>query len=159
MGEKPAFVTNKLPNNTLNKSAKSHKNFIDKNLLSPCFFRFLTALCTKVSSGRPTKCCDCDTVPSCQAGDVLSQTQNRCCFSYTAICSKTLLSPSDTAHPTKTSCSHRQCCPGSRQDMIQDVVSHCCQRITNWWHSHKHFIILIGQLRFLFYLFMSSFTG
>lgn len=34
--------------------------------------------------------------------------QNRCRFSYSAICTKVLLSPSDGAHPTKTSCSHSQ---------------------------------------------------
>lgn len=91
-----------------------------------------------------------DTKPSCQAADVLSQILSRCWFSCSAICSKALLSPSDTAHPTKTSCSHRQCCPGSRQDMIQDAVPHCCQRISNCWHACKHVITLISQLWFYF---------
>lgn len=91
----------------------------------------------------------CDTEPSCQAGDVLSQMLTRCWFSYNAICSKALLSPSDMAHPTKTSCSHRQCCLGSRQDMIQDVLSHCCQHISNWWHSSKHFIVFQAYHGFL----------
>lgn len=91
----------------------------------------------------------CDTEPSCQAADVLSRMLSRCGFSSSAICSKALLSPSDTAHPTKTSCSHRRCCLGSRQDMIQDVLSHCCQHISNWWHSSKHAVVFQACHSFL----------
>lgn len=89
----------------------------------------------------------CDlTLTSCQASDVLSQMQNRCRFPLTLQSTVKLLSCSDSAHPTKTSCSYRQCCPGPRQDMIQGVLSAYHQLMT----PHKYVTALIPWL-ILFY--------
>lgn len=142
-------ATQQLSQNMQGKQYLQH--FIDKILAVHMFFFSFFRLNNLAHSSRPREARkSCDTEPSCQAADVLSQMLSRCWFSHTAICSKALLSPNDTAHPKKTSCSHRECCPGSRQDMIQDVVQRCCQRISNCWHVCERVIPLIGRLRVLF---------